>query len=452
MHKRALYLAVTLLAILVSSTTVYAGAVYVPVAADVEIEGIRYTTRVLISNTTDEIGRFSTFYIPRGVDGTERPDEESQIIPVSPGGTFVMNSIVPEGEMGMLEINASPRLAVAARLVATLEDGTELLGTELPVISSENLLEGGREAHLLGWTRASGNPTATNLGVINLDDEINECSLKAVRSNGEGLGGTVVVPLLPLSQFQVLDALGLIGLDDVKNTRGEVRCEGRFYAFATILDGSDGDTVFIAPSATGTSELLPPGEERPCPANAECFTEDGTFHVPEPGNRVRRLTFDVPPGDYSSVRAELDVTLGDWAPGNTSGLHNIFWLARDRNRDLIGYINVFGPNRSNVLIRHGLGVRQEDKARVERPLALQEGTTYHFDYLFDPSRGLTELVVSDASGQVIGRFSGGTPNVPVLRIRSQNLIHVDFGFTGVNPNEPPTFGWQYKNLRLEFVR
>lgn len=451
--KRGNVIWIALLAVLLGASQVFAGAVYVPVAQNEVEQGIRYQTHVWVTNTGSGVGTFTPQFIVTLADGTQRDDANPVSIDVPPGGTFFLNNVAPDGQRGLLEIDADPHLVVTSRLVSILPNGTELLGATVPVISSDNLVPADETAHILGVLR-EGDKLA-NLGLANLGLEEITCVLSAFRFNGSQIADTVEVSLNPLTQAQFDDVLGFIGEAAVQDSRFEATCNQPFYLYTTLFDRSSGESAFLGPSTDGASALRTPGDDgggpATCPANAECFSTPGVVHVPQPNNRVKRVSFPVSPGNYNVIRAKVDVTVGPWAPGNSNGLHNIFWFARNRNRDLVGYVNVWGPNTNAALVRHGFGVPQHEKTRFVRPLSLQPGQTYEFDYLYDTNRRLSELVVR-RGGQELLRMGGGPPNVNTVSVGPDDLFHIDFGFTGVNPNEPPTFGWVYGNLRVEFVR
>ncbi len=191
----------------------------------------------------------------------------------------------------------------------------------------------------------------------------------------------------------------------------------------------------------------PPSEE--CPPGATCFKESGVFHSPTPSNKVKRLSYQVPSGDYTYVKAELDVRISQWANNNNKGAHNIFWFVKNRNFDMLGYVNVNGPSKNRIFNRHGFQQTQGDKARMSTGLALQENSEYHFTYIYDTTNNNIELIVEDSNGTEVAHLYG-QPNVPSISMNASDKFVLDFGFAGINPNEPPTYGWKYKNLSLVF--
>lgn len=449
-------LVLALFAFLAATPRAEAGAVYVPIASNQVIDGIRYQTQVWITNTGEDTGTFSTVFIPSIAPGTNRQGIDPIPVNIPPGGTFFLQSTGPDGGRGLYEINAEPDMVVTARLVSVLPSGEERLGAMIPVLSAGDVLQPNETGHLVGVMRDQ--QTVANLGVVNLSRSENTCTLRAFQINAQQIADTAEVTLNPLTQVQFDDVLSLVGVGSIADSRFAVSCEGDFYAYSTLINEDTGDTAFIAPSTVADGEVQPPETGPPgpgtCPANAECFRVPGTIHIPRPNDLVERVSLPVPQGSYRVVRFELEVTLANWAQGNTSGLHSLFWFVRNRNRDMIAFVATWGPRTNGVLLRHGFNEPQHEKERIVRPLALQPGETYHFTYVYDTDQGQVELVVRQggANGSIVTRVGGGRPDVNRVTSSPGDLFHIDFGFTGRNPKEPPTLGWVYKNLNVEFIR
>ncbi len=422
----------------------FAGTVYIPVAAAVEIDGVTYETRVAISNDGTDTAEFRTFFIPVGTDGTERGGAEGQLIVLLPGATF---ETTPEaGFLGLLEVSGDPDLVFDARLIGVL-DGDELLGVQVPVITSQNLTGANQTGHLQGWLRDATH--LASFGVVNLGHQSSTCSVDVLRDDGLPLIEAVdlVWPGLSLRHFDD-SVLALLG--QFEDARAAVTCDQPFYTYATTLDLETAEAAFIAPSALGTSTLSIPGAGPACPVGSFCFEFPGVFHSPSPGNLVKRVQTTPPPGQYRRIHATLKVVHGGWAPGNSSGVHNIFWFARDRNRDLFGYLNVKGPGANEIFFRHGIGLEQGQKPRVTQGLAMNPGETYEFEYTYDTEQRFIDVVTRDQNGQQVSRLQG-VPNVNSISLNQGQKFLWDFGFLGINPNEPPTIGWGYRDLFVEFV-
>jgi hypothetical protein len=447
-----------LLAIMVAGALpAFAGSVYVPLATQRDIGPYSFSTEVTVANKAGtENRRFRSFFIPSGVDGTIRPEGTVSLTTVVAGTSNRFIVDLDSNDKGMLEIDGAPQIAVAARLVAS-QDGEEVSRVNLPVISSDNVIKAGETAYLLAWDRNTQTGDVVDFGLMNLSTEGNSCELDVVDADGNELISTLLLALHPLSHVQFEDALGLIGVDGVELARVGVTCNHDFYIYSLRYNLGSGDLSFQTPAGTGLSTLgldngvAPPPPASGCNNGNICFTETGIFHTPTPGFPVRRISYDPPDGTYQRLFARVEVRNGGWNPANPSGTHNIFWLVRDRNRDMFGYVNVRGPNTNDLFVRHGFNLGQGDKPRLSSGFQFPVGATYRFEYTYDTAARLIELIVFNESGTPILNLRG-TPNINNINMDPGQQVLLDFGFRqGVNPNEPATYGWDYKNLLIELT-
>ncbi len=434
-----------LLAFLCAATPSFAGSVYIPIVG-AEIDGISYSTEVTVHNTGFEDAQFSNVFHPADTDGTAQSEDGQTILLLA--GRLVIIGFEPD-QLGMLEVETAPELIFTARLVPD-SNGEELVGAQLPVVTADNLQAANSVAHVQGWMRDSSR--VTDFAMFNLGGDTALCSISLLRAGGGAILSNVGFPWKPLSFRHFPDALGLLGETAIADVRLAVSCDQRFFPFALVTDRATGELMTLDPSGLGSSSIAAPGAPFECAPGAICFGEPGVFHVPSPAFPVFRKTVNPPAGTYSRLRALLTVTNGGWNSGRPSGVHNIFWLVQNaRNRDMFGYVNVKGPNSNQIFIRHGFNLTQEQKPRVDRPLAWAAGDTYHFEYIYDTAQNFIQLTVTDDAGNVKATL-GGVPNIGTISFGSGNTIDMDFGFVeGLNPNEPPTYGWGYTDLVLELT-
>jgi len=448
-------LGVAALLVLCPVASALAGSVYVPLAADHVVEGVRYQTQVWATNTDGDLRQFTSYFIPGETDGTDRPENWGTSIAVQPGNTMLLGSIAGSGQVGMLEISGAPNIAITARMVAT-KDGVTGLGTAMPVISSKNQFAADAVAHLQGWVRSGD--LRSDFGLVNLGAEDSTCSIKVFRNDGSQIQGTAVITVPPLGQRHFDDALNILGVLAISAVRSETTCDQPFYPYLRTYDRTTGDVFLILPShAIGESSLQPPGtqtdpEPSAC-ANGQpgvhCITRDGTFFVPRVADDYRRVDFNVPSGSYSRMHMRFEIVHGGWtAP--SSGLHLVFWLARDgRHRNLYGFAGFKGPNANSLLFRHGIDMLAGDKPKFTRNFAAQPGQTYVIDYLYDPVGRILDLKIFDGNGNLLQQITD-RPNVNRIHIDPGENITADFSnVRGANPSEPPSYGWQYRNLLIE---
>lgn len=455
--RRILVPGLTLALAAAVASPLYAGAVYVPYAADVTVGAVQYETQIWASNRGSESRRFSTVFIPAGANGTVRTGVVPKVVGVQPGASILVDNIAPTSTVGMLEINGAPQLLISARLVPA-DGGSGRLGGHLPVISSENLIPASAVAHLQGITRDQAR--ITDLMVVNVAKVAASCTVTPQAANGAALGNPAQVTLAPLTVNRYADVMNVLGQLAITGVRVGVTCNQTFYAFALTLDSQNSAVTVINPAESLTSTLLVPGDDgggggggggggnQTCGDGKICFSRPGVFYIPTPSESVRRETFSLATADYSKAHFTVEVENGGWK-SPTSGLHSLFWLAINRHFRLLGFAAAKGPSAHTVLFRHGIDIEAVLKPRFEVGFRFEPGSTVKVDFLWDGPNRLVELRLLDTAGNVLARITDRT-NKARIQIGDGEDLTADFSFQqGHNPNEPPTYGWKYKNLSLE---
>lgn len=243
---------------LVLAVPAWAGTVYVPHPGSVQVGGVEYETQVWASNTDgSQKRRLEHFFIPSNADGTER-DQGPVVVRIAPGRT-VRLEVEPEGS-GLLEIFAAPQVVISARLVEKLPGPAPLVGTQLPVIDSDNLAEAGETVHLQGWERIQ-NVISTTLGIALLSEEAGHCTVEVFRADGSQIDTTALLSFEALSHHQFDEALEILKAGDVKDVRSVVSCDQPFFSYVSLYGKDPTGVVFVLPSASGGSDLRRPGEK-----------------------------------------------------------------------------------------------------------------------------------------------------------------------------------------------
>lgn len=442
-----------LLASLAGTRPLQAGTVYVPFAVKTSVDGIGLQTDVWLTNSTGAFAKADVVFIPLGADGTKRDGVTVEEVSVRAGTTVLYDPIAKGQAIGLLEITLPDGVFATARLVGEHPLFGAGLGTEVPVVTSRNLATQGQMTQVQGWTRTAGG-VVTDFGLVNLSHQQNSCRVSVFRAGGGQVQSTVLLSIQPLSMLHFADALGILGETATPRARAEVECDKEFYPYSLILNWQTGETTFLTPSGDGSSSLVPPGQPPaapPCPPGAACFEHKGNFFTPSRGNPVGHVDFPVPPGRYRRVELSLDITHGGWWPKNPSGRHNIFWLVRNGNPDLFGFLNVSGPNSNAILLRHGFGQRHVDKPKLLRDYPLQPGRTYTFEYNYDTREGVVELIIRDTAGQQLFSMAG-PPDIGAIDIAPGDRVFIEFGFKeGHHPQEHPTYGWAHSNMTVRFL-
>ena len=441
----------TLLALLaITAVPTFAGTVYVPLVVDQMQGNNLVTTEIRVTNNSQNIASFTYLVLPTSTDGSDRPDNAGTEILLQPHNTFLLTELVAPGETAMVEIDADAEISVSSRLVPINEQGERLLGAEAPVLTSDNLMQPNTPAYLNGWNRIPGTEI-TDFHLINLGVTNATCFAWLYGPQGALLVNAAEFGALPVSQRSIADVLGLVGLGAAEDISAVFNCDQPFYPYATTVDPISGQILFMGPSGSGRSNLLPPGQSEPPIDNATVFELPGVFHRPTVGDESAH--FDIPmPGNpsFSRIVLDMDFTHGGWNVPSSDN-HGIFWLNRgDRWRsNLFGYVNCFGPGRNELRLAFNVGIAPGDIIARPAGFAFQPGQTYHVNYDFNTNTNRITLTVSQ----------GGTPVVTITETPRVNRVNtvdnnwfVVFGHeTGAVGPEVPTYGWTYANLRVQWV-
>ena len=443
-----------LLALLVlgAASPALAGNVYIPV-----LDRAGATTEVYIANSGLLERRYTTFFIPAGTNGSTRPAAPVTRTIVLGGRTTRISGITTPGQLGLLEIDAAPQLAIDARLRNPNSDGAPILYTNVPVISSSNALTPNSIAHLLGLSR-NNSGAFTDLGVVNLTTQGAVCSVSFYRASGSQIGGTATVDVALLSLRNFGDALGLLGESQVVDARAAVTCDRQFYAYAGVYSPETTSLSFMTPAGTGASTLgSGGGPTTPPPAgNAIVFTRDGSIHTPRPGSETS--SFVVPVSGALSLRRmviEWDVTPGPFTAGKEDKGHSLIWVHRGKFRsNTIANANAFGSPRNEIKNTTNVDVPPAGLVQQQAPFILQQGQTYRLRYVYDAENRQATLTVSSGGTVLTTLVQAATAANGRLSIPATGFF-VQFGHTAAQAAEGfefPTYNWNYANLRVEMYQ
>jgi hypothetical protein len=435
----------SLLALLASAA--HAGTVYVPLPGNLTVGSAAWEQVVFVSNGGAQNASFSELALRGDTDGTVRPPSPtSQALPAKQGTGLALDA----ASQGLLELAGPDDLTFSARLERVDSEDS----TELPIISSANAAAAGSTLYLQGLRRSA--TVATDWTLVNLGWTAANCKVATFSVTGSPIGSPATIILKPLSSKAFPDVLQTIGLSEAEYVRGSVSCDQQFYTFAMAHDTASGDVGLIAPSGRGNSTLTLGGDggnnpgNGPCPAGASCFEVKGLAFKPSKQEPVHRFEFPVPPGNYERIHFEMDVKHGGWDLARRSGKHMLFWLVKNRNYYMYGYANFEGPTKNDVIFRHGVAITHPEKIKITAPMVAQEGHVYHLDYTYDTRQNFLKLVVSE-NGTALATIDG-TPNTNVIDFAAGDVGIIDIGFNGSNPAERPTYGWEYRDIKIQWIK
>jgi hypothetical protein len=427
-----------LLAGLGAAGVAHAGTVYVPAPGLSTVGGSTYEVQVAMTNTATAARDVKQTLLATDVDGTQRSGTPTTV-QVQPGRTSVVKAAA--SFRGLVELSGGGELRYAARLAGT---GPGRLGVYLPVITSDNLIGAGKSIALQGLLSGSGR--TSDVTVVNLAHHASQCTATLTRADGTAIGTPATFAMKPLSQRAFPNILAGVTAVEVQLA---VSCTREFFAFALLSDAATGELAYIGPSGSGESALRLPGEAPGCPVTAACFDAKGLVHSPTAAFPVKRLVFSPAPGTYSKLRLVMDVTVGPWSD-NPAALHMMFWLVKDKNFNMFGYLALRGPDTSQALLRHGIGLTHANKLKIVEPFVPVQGKTYRFDYTYDTATQKVDLAIFDGS-QLVEQLTGA-PNVGSFAFSATEKIVIDMGFPGTAPDERPTFGWDYRDVHVELSK
>ena len=415
-----------------------AGTVYLPAAMNQTIEGKQYRSLLWITNTGNQPAQVFLRFIPSMSDGTEglEDGEFDQVVVVPPSSTVPVSAGL--GKIGMLEARTeSESIFYVGELNSFSQGGQKLAATSVPLIDAENLLSAGTTAHLLALERQGG-AAQTDLGLVNLDSEETECTIRAFRPEGAQIQSTVTIPVPPLSHRDFSGAFGILGENSLDGARFEVSCADPFYAYATILSRLPDSTQFVTAAAGGGDGLIDPG------ATGEIARLNGQFFRSSQNQGELRLPLEVPAGvDYDSMTVEFDMQTARFPT-------NLFTATAQLRRRGAGGLywahTIRGGGRNKTLLDMGVGdglVHQGANGKWA------ENAPYHIRVHYDTVAGRIDWHVTQGSRTVerinarIGRFD--------LRHDGQG-IDLIFGLSRAFDNAFfPPYNFRFSNLLVTGV-
>ncbi|HUP41784.1 MAG TPA: hypothetical protein VM599_01095 [Thermoanaerobaculia bacterium] len=450
------------LALALASLPSFAGTVYVPILSDNGVNGTDYVTRIWLTNRGNAPVTVETLFLANNTDGTKNREGGGKAVDkttVRAGATVVLE--VASGP-GLLEIVApgdgAGALAISAEIRNTKQDSAKVTHSIAPVLSSDNAGAAGDVLTLQGLRRTLDG-VYTNLLLVNLGHAETQCTVKAFKTTGQQIAGTALLTLKPLTQVQFADALDILGEAQIRDVHARIQCDQPFFAYLTSYEREGGEVLVVGPSATGDSSLARPGDTTPSVPGAVLFTRNGTFHTPTPASPSGIFNIPVPADrTYSNVVVDFDFFHAGWFGADPGGLHSLVWLHRGACcwPQWVGNITVFanahGPGKNQVkMISNMDQPRFANKSKGERGAALQPGQTYHAHFEYDTSKGVAFLEISQGGSQVAFITMPTTVNRLVPDPSQAWMIYFGHENATTHGPERPSYGWNFQNLRVEFL-
>lgn len=423
-----------------------AGNVYVPIVERDSSGGSTFDTEVLLSNGGLVLRSFAATFLAGETDGTERDAlPASSRVRLGAGAATRLTGTAPASKYGLLEIDASPQMLIEAEVVASGHGAVTL--SPVPVISSANMFLPPFAADVLGLRRQGA--VYSDLYVANLGKSAAQCTVQLVRGDGAELKSATVA-LQPLSLRRFGDVLA--EQTSASDVRARVLCDQSFFPFAAVVDPAAGQIVFRRPATLGTSTLTGPTNTPPVPPGTIVFSAPGVLLVPSPAQEVRILRFPMAKmAEFKQLIFELDITVGPWNSGLTSGPHSVVWLHRGKyGSDTFANVNIHGPDKNKLRAVQNLDLPGFGLTTGDQQGTYEQGHTYHYTMTYDAVTEKARQVLTEGS-RVVNDFSiTGTAADHKIIIDTRGLTAV-LGHASGLPFEVTSYGWTYSNMQIQLV-
>lgn len=377
-----------------------AGTVYVPLAGEWTVGNTVYSSRIWMTNPGTGAGKYENKFIANDADGTKVANRKAGGSGnVAPQGLNLLTPLATEGALGMLEVSSAEVLNLSAQVTSPAGN---LVGMDLPIVSSSNAIEPDTAVDLLGLVR---NPEfLSGLVLVNVDQTPATCSVRGWRANGKPIGPAVEVKPKALSHLFFADALGALSVEEISGARLNVTCNRAYYAFAVIFEPAAGDAYLVEPSGSTASSFSPPGEGGPsgCPPTAAaCFQQKGTFFTTTAQEQHRYYRWAPDDRQFSRIEATFKFRLNKWDK-NSNGIYTLLYLSRNSKWYGHSYALAVLRQRGRVMVEITADLPiGHSQSRVTNA-QVQPGRTYDVKYVYDAANRFYAMTMKDvSSGQTI---------------------------------------------------
>jgi len=409
----------------------HASAVSIPVANDLTSDGVRFRTRVFLTNPTDTNRQVEASF--RASAGTATI---SSTFFVPADQTVALDQMMAANETGLITLNAEPQVIVTTRLGSLATDGSSLAGAEMPIISQREISDASTTVELQGVVR-DGEQTWTNLGLTNFATADAQCSVE-ILSGEDTLVPAQTLTVAAGSHLKLDDVLGQFGVTTAADAVARVSCDQAFHAYASVYTPASGEVRTMV--SRQVSQLATD------PVVFDALT--GEWWKCTQGDQLKHWDVKIGPGKvFKKLQVQIDFIRGPWYSKMQDGMHELFWINRTKKwrTNNLGYMNIRGPNKNIwYLSTNATGTNLKGTKNKQFP----EGASYHVNYLLDTTQKKASIVISDLAGNV---FDSVSFSVPVSKIDSLGdwLIEVP-QIRGIG-YEVPSWGWSFSNLHVEWL-
>ena len=401
------------------------------------------TKEVLLSvhNPTDRSQSFDLRPIASGTSGTTRTNSPTTVS-VPAGRTMQYNNLAGS-DPSMVELVAHGELAFQAYAMPTDSIGRRVGPREqLPIIDSRNMVPGDTWAFVGGMRRDSHDRSA--YAILNLSHANNTCEHRVRSHDGQWVLESRILDHPPLSLTYVGDVLKVVGIELGDHYTISTNCAESFYVAGLVADDRADRVTVLQPFLSGASGLRPPIDGDPptpgdsCARGWTCLDLGRTGHTVTERNLQLKFRTRLDSGSYRGVQLRFNLRT---AAINPTGAQ-VFWLGISRHTNLIGFVV---QRRTELFLRHGIGIKHSDKPRLVLPRTMKPNQDYSFNYTYTGG-GSVSLCVTDNQGAEF--CTHGSANVDALSFSPSDELILVMGSDGKEAIEPPQWNWTYSDVQL----
>lgn len=457
--RRKTVLALAAAAVVVTALPAVAGTVYLPHAEYRQIEGEFRQVLLWVTNPTAEPHNFSLRFIPTDTDGRESAGAP-QHYQVPPGGTMPIGT-APLGSIGMAEISGYEHLAFVGELNVLTPDHRQISSTEIPLVSSSDVVPARTWAHLVALEREHTMRTS-DLGLLNLSGEAGTCTVASFHAGGNWIQAPVEVPLAAYGHRFFDDAFGLLGEPQLDGARFQISCSVPFWTYSTVVSRVPEFVKIAVPAQTGQSTLLPPSAPPASPPPAspppatpppadpppqgqsgELVRLDGTFLHAVQGASYTDIVLPIPRGKrYRSLTVEFDVTTGGFPTNLYIGTVGLMRPVRGGTY----FAHTVRADRGKSILDMGVGDHLVHRGSND---VWKKNTTFRVKAHYNAAN---RQVVWELfrGGSLVERMTGGIGNANLSHGGEGMRVFFGLGKAYDNAFFPP-WGWRFSNLVVSGV-
>jgi len=410
------------------------------------------TREVMLSvhNPTGQSQSFDLLSIAAGSDGAQRTGSPTRIS--VPAGRTMQYSNLAGSDPSIVELVAHGELAFQAYAMPTDSRGRRVgPRQQVPIVDSRNMVPGGTWAFVSGIRRDSRD--RSDYAILNLSHASNTCEHRVRGQDGRWVLESRVLDHLPLSLTYVSDVMKVVGIELGDHYTISTNCADNFYVAGLVANDSADRVALLQPFLSGASGLRPPGGGDPpqpdpggdppppggsCAQGWMCLDLGRTGHTVTEQNLQLKFRTRLASGSYRGVQLRFNLRTAAIDPTGAQ----VFWLGINRHTNLIGFVV---QRRTELFLRHGIGIKHSDKPRLVLPRTLRPNQDYGFNYTYTVG-GSVSLCVTDSQGTEF--CARGSANVDALSFSPSDELILVMGSDGTEAIEPPQWRWTYSNVQL----